>query len=308
MRKLSKQDANFRVLALTATPGAVFTLIMIFLLSSHFNKGSDTKAVTQVVNNLRISKIEIRTEDSMDIVPFIHQRVLDLIVVPISDAIKNIANCYAAFMSVFLKRLNDQKVHYEKDPLSVTSYSLLMSRERFRASNHGPGSRPPAMAGYIEGTFGIAMTLAQSYSLLIQHGIRTFFGQLDKYRTETLAKGTKASKASRELLNHPQFKYLMDHVPALMQQQSFSSHLKMDKLVTVVLDHFMSQQRNETSGEQTRVIIFSQFRESVEEIVTMLGRHSPIVRVMSFVGQSAGSKGKKAFTQKDQLEVSLGVF
>jgi len=52
----------------------------------------------------------------------------------------------------------------------------------------------------------------------------------------------------------------------------------------------------------TRVMIFSSFRDSVQEIAEMLSRLSPAVRVMTFVGHSTG-KNTKGFTQKEQLEV-----
>lgn len=52
----------------------------------------------------------------------------------------------------------------------------------------------------------------------------------------------------------------------------------------------------------TRVMIFSSFRDSVQEIAEMLSRLCPVVRVMTFVGHSTG-KSTKGFTQKEQLEV-----
>lgn len=60
------------------------------------------------------------------------------------------------------------------------------------------------------------------------------------------------------------------------------------------------------SGPQevsTRVMIFSSFRESVQEIAAMLNRHAPLIRVMTFMGQASAGKGVKGFTQKEQLEV-----
>lgn len=58
-------------------------------------------------------------------------------------------------------------------------------------------------------------------------------------------------------------------------------------------------------GVSTRVMIFSSFRESVQEIAAMLNRHSPLIRVMTFMGQASAGKGVKGFTQKEQLEVKV---
>lgn len=49
-------------------------------------------------------------------------------------------------------------------------------------------------------------------------------------------------------------------------------------------------------------MIFSSFRDSVQEIAEMLSQHRPVIRVMTFVGHASG-KSTKGFTQKEQLEV-----
>ncbi len=49
----------------------------------------------------------------------------------------------------------------------------------------------------------------------------------------------------------------------------------------------------------TRVMIFSSFRESVQEIAEMLSRHQPLVRVMTFMGQaSAGERGSRVHAER----------
>ena len=53
-------------------------------------------------------------------------------------------------------------------------------------------------------------------------------------------------------------------------------------------------------------MIFSSYRDSVEEISVMLHRHTPLVRVMCFYGHGSrpcGSQVQKGFTQKEQLKV-----
>ena len=50
-------------------------------------------------------------------------------------------------------------------------------------------------------------------------------------------------------------------------------------------------------------MIFAQYRDSVNEITELLNRHRPLVRAMSFIGQSSAGKTTKGFTQKEQLKV-----
>ncbi|KAG7466448.1 hypothetical protein MATL_G00164860 [Megalops atlanticus] len=67
IRELRSQTEQFRILALSATPGG------------------DTAAVQQVISNLLISHIELRSEESPDIQAHSHQRSLEKAVVPLGD-------------------------------------------------------------------------------------------------------------------------------------------------------------------------------------------------------------------------------
>ena len=102
------------------------------------------------------------------------------------------------------------------------------------------------------------------------------------------------------------------------QPSFFYSHPKLNKLEEVVLDHFRKFKRQSsidltapppsTSSSKkpevnTRVMIFSQYRESVQEISELLTQHSPLVRVMTFVGHGSGKSTSKGLTQKEQTEV-----
>lgn len=82
--------------------------------------------------------------------------------------------------------------------------------------------------------------------------------------------------------------------------QFFYSHPKLEKLESIILSHFENNSRT-----LTKAIIFSQYRESVYEIADMLSQHSPMIKVMSFIGHSStGKKSSRGQTQKEQIEVS----
>ncbi|KAM4013491.1 Fanconi anemia group M protein-like [Anomaloglossus baeobatrachus] len=76
VRELNNYTTQFRILALSATPG------------------SDTKSVQQVVSNLLISRIELRSEDSPDIQPYSHERQLEKFVVPLGDELAAVQKSY----------------------------------------------------------------------------------------------------------------------------------------------------------------------------------------------------------------------
>ncbi len=84
----------------------------------------------------------------------------------------------------------------------------------------------------------------------------------------------------------------------------FYGHPKLNRMEDVILNHFTSFQSNsDNSGQTTRVMVFSQYRDSVKEIADMLSRHAPLVRVMSFMGHGTTNRASKGQTQKEQLEV-----
>jgi hypothetical protein len=56
-----------------------------------------------------------------------------------------------------------------------------------------------------------------------------------------------------------------------------------------------------TPSRSSRVIIFTESRNSVEEIVSALTRHKPLIKAMPFVGQS--STKSKGLSQKQQSEI-----
>lgn len=83
VRELSKYTNQFRVLALSATPG------------------SDTKAVQQVISNLLIAQIEVCAEDSPEIQPYSHERQVEKIVVPLGEELVEIQNTYIKVSAAF---------------------------------------------------------------------------------------------------------------------------------------------------------------------------------------------------------------
>ncbi|KAL5008399.1 hypothetical protein ScPMuIL_013980 [Solemya velum] len=288
VRELVKYSRDFRVLSLSATPG------------------SDIKAVQQVLENLLISHIELRTEESPDIKRYSFERKVDKVVVPLGDELLMVKNKYLQVMDVVMDRLRRLGVIYKRDTKSLSKFLILKAREAFR--QNPPERLQRSQFGLVEGDFALAMSLFHGFELLQQHGLRSLYEYLNdknygKNRTELTRNGTY-----NELMTKLQEKFSGQNNSAVqgqMDNKHFATgHPKLGKLDEIVLEHFQKFQNVAAeAGTATRVMIFSQYRNSVIEITNMLKQHNPIVKVMNFIGQSSAGKASKGFTQKEQLEV-----
>ncbi|XP_035183493.1 Fanconi anemia group M protein, partial [Oxyura jamaicensis] len=309
VKELSKYTNQFRILALSATPG------------------SDTKAVQQVISNLLIAQIELCTEDSPEIQPYSHERQVEKIVVPLGEELTEVQNAYIQVLETFAGRLIKMGVLARRDIPTLTKYQIILAREQYRKN---PSSQNMGIQqGIIEGDFALCISLYHGYELLLQMGLRSLFIYLCG-----IMDGTKGfTRTKNELGRNEDFMKLYQQLRDMFsdthqtsangnlcksrtvlenKKEFIYSHPKLRKLEEIVVEHFKSwkmkcsdqttTESTSVNSADTRVMIFSSFRDSVQEIAEMLSRFNPVVRVMTFVGHSTG-KSTKGFTQKEQLEV-----
>ncbi|XP_035827669.1 uncharacterized protein LOC101854274 [Aplysia californica] len=285
VRELVKETNKFRILALSATPG------------------SDLKAVQQMMNNLLISHIELRSEDSFDIKPYTHERKIEKVVVPLGQELSAIRLQYIQVMTMVVKRLIQIRVIYNREATKLSKFLILKARDEFR--QNPPGRLSKTQAGNIEADFALAISLYHGFDLLQQHGLRSLYNYL-----LSVISGKKGyGKTRTELQRNADFNAIMEQLrdkfaapgpgTSAGDAKMVVGHPKMQRLEEVVLDHFKTFHKR---GLETRVMIFSQFRDSVQEIADILGQHAPLVKVMPFIGQASAGKATKGYTQKEQLE------
>ncbi|KAG7466449.1 hypothetical protein MATL_G00164880 [Megalops atlanticus] len=202
-----------------------------------------------------------------------------------------------------------------RDLRTLTKYQLILARDQFLNNPHP--HIMGAQQGMLEGDFALCISLYHGYELLLQMGLRSLF-----LFVQGIMDGTKEmARARNELQRCKEFMDLYQEMEALFMKPSTGpgepfiySHPKLQKLEEVVLQHFqawmdgtglgaVSSPEGRAKAVSTRVMIFSSFRESVQEIAEMLNRHCPLIRVMTFMGQASAGKGVRGFTQKEQLEV-----
>lgn len=75
-----------------------------------------------VISNLKIAHIEVRSDESLDIRPYIHGRQVDRIVVPMGDCVRTVREPFLHLLGNSLTRLCSNGVFYERDPDRVRPY------------------------------------------------------------------------------------------------------------------------------------------------------------------------------------------
>ncbi|KAJ1331337.1 ATP-dependent DNA helicase MPH1 [Microdochium nivale] len=282
---IQRFSSSFRVLALTATPG------------------SKVEGVQDVIDNLHISHIEIRTEESIDIRSYIHSREEDIVLLDPSDEMREIQRLFSAALKPIVDKLSQQNIYYGRDPMALTVFGLMNARKDWaaRAGQHAnQGVKFMMMA-----IFTLLQSLAHSIKLLNFHGIKPFYDNLTAFRDEVEGKGEKGSKYKKQIIESSSFKEMMSKIAAWSSKGDFVSHPKLTYLSDTVLNHFLDRGEGREgvppSSSGTRIIVFSEFRDSAEEIARVLNTHAPLVRAAVFVGQ-ADSKKSMGMKQAEQIE------
>lgn len=114
--------------------------------------------------------------------------------------------------------------------------------------------------------------------------------------------GIKSSKY-KNMPKDPNFVALMKECEDAQDMK----HPKMEKLESILISHFGSLDEDDgespSSSGCSKVIIFVQYRQGVDEVLRHLKPHHPMLRPTRFVGQSSDKKGERGMKQSEQLEV-----
>lgn len=276
---LAQSNAKFRILGLSATPG------------------TNIKAIQQVIDALRINKIEARTEEDPTVARYIHKRESEIVIVPAVSATKLVERALNDLIGPLLDRLRSAGALRASGNATLTSYQLIKAREDFQKRNPGD-----SMTGY----FIAAQTFCQIRTNLHKHGIGVVRTSLQRLRN-TPQRGVMVN-----LIRSTAFETVWSTVEKAVgggdtscdgiQENKLNNNPKLTKLVEILIEHF---ERARVRGDSSRAIVFSQFRDSVSEIVSVLAASKPLILPRHFVGQGNGTSDGllKGMKQAEQHQV-----
>jgi len=282
VKLVRRENTSFRLLALTATPG------------------STVEAVQGVIDTLGISRVEIRTDESLDIRQYIQRRHLEVQTFPMPPEMIELRDLYCKCLEPQLKKLNAVKAFYQTRAENLTPFGVISAMGEWRNSAQARNMNKQYFFSLMR-LFKNLASLAHPLGLLETHGVRLFYDKLINAREdETDEEVTKS--AVNSIRKERAFTQLLERAAAIVDDANFSGHPKVDFMVNAILKHF-SEAEDEDTKRETRIMVFTSFRDSAEEVTRLLRRHEPLIRPHVFVGQATSGKNSAGMTQKQQLDV-----
>lgn len=246
--------------------------------------GRDLKSIGIVIENLSVSKVEARLDTDAEVKPYTHDRKYEVIIVDQPSEIIAIEKLHNNLLDPLINMLRERGGlrNFRGRNATLTHYNVLMSMREHMQENDFR----------LVDQFRVIQSLLSVRQALRENGIGFARSKLHKFMEEF---GTKGGFGGKVAQSEDFVKIWNAVVKAQDTGKSFSqdgvedqklNNPKLDKVEFILKEHF---ERARALQESSRAIVFSQWRDSVEEIVNVLQASAPLIKATKFVGQGAGS-------------------
>lgn len=285
MQEIAERNRTIRVLALSATPGARID------------------DVCEVVRNLMITVVEVRSDHSADVAPFTHKKCVDTIVVQFDDRLNHIRERLIAIMDPFVRFMLDCNA-IRGNVRSLSRGGIIMQQRQYVAMAAQQPQRSRQHSDIMT-NFSQLTSMYHSLELLDRHGVRIFLNFIDdpNDRRFFVSQNVELQQLIDDVRNSITMDTQLDDVDAPgngadvhdddIDDNFDFGHPKYEILRTKLLAHY------EECDGKTQAIVFCEYRESVYLIHRMLRKNRPVIRPKMFVGKG----GAKCVTQKQQIAI-----
>ena len=251
------------ILAMTASPG-----------------GREEK-VQEVCRNLGIEIIETRSEHDSDVAPYIHEREIEVIEVPLPVPLRAAVDDLNDLLELRLTRLRELGFTVpRRQQISMKNLHFLNAQIQERIHERDS-------AGYAAASvYAEVMKLRHAVSLAESQGSRVLAGYIHRLFSEGSTGG--GTKAAGRLARDPVFIRLLERCMSWTEEL----HPKMEIMAGVT-------RKQLSEFPESRIIIFASFRDMVQQIVDELNKQG--IPAERFVGQ-ATKDTERGLSQKKQIE------
>lgn len=303
IRFLKRFTLSFRILALTATPGA------------------DIAAVQEIVNNLMASRIEIRTEKSPDVARYMKHKEIEKHLFDTNDDIDLIIDAISEAVRPALEIANKQNVYHDTDPSMINAFKAMeCSQKVINNPRYSEG-----LKWYIYFILQLLNHAGQMLRRLKVYGVKSFYSYFENKYREFTAKydtGKSTNKIAADFYYHDSIKNVYKDFKVKFDDTAYIGHPKLEFMIDELIAFFA-----DPVHVNSRVIIFTELRESALDIVKVLDNatqniddslHTLALKPHIFIGQSRekekfddadfrkkNSKGKKRKTKQQKEEEEI---
>ncbi len=251
--------------------------------------GNDEEKIRQVLKNLYIEHVEVRTENSPDVRPYVQGIRFEWIKVELPGIYKEVRKLLREMLKDALKPLAEAGLVDSYSP-DIPKKDVLKAGQIINAE--------VAKGNYEIGKLMLyqakAMKLHHAIELLETQGLTALRAYLKRLYEE------RQTKSNKELISDPRMKKA---ISLLIQARDLGlDHPKMDKLKDLIEEQLEKK-------PNSKIIVFTNYRDTAKKIVKELADMG--IKVSRFVGQ-ASREDDKGMSQKKQKEIldlfSQGVF
>ena len=250
------------------------------ILAITASPGSDPERIREVIRNLFIENLDIRTEYDPDVRQHVASREIDWIRIEMPPELEHIKKEFERALELRYKRF--ERLGIEMDIRDLSKKEMLALQEAIQSQAGETGQQV-----YFEALSILAeiMKIQHAIELIETQGIQALKKYLKRLFREAKGRGSRASKS---LFEDPVFRECM--VKALKID---TDHPKMDRLVKVLKDQL-------EKNPDSRIMVFANFRDTAERIVEVLRSNG--YRVEKFIGQ-ANREDDRGMSQKQQIDI-----
>jgi len=245
--------------------------------------GSDEAKIREIVKNLFIEHIEVRTENSPDVKPYVQRIKFEWVRVELPEIYKEVRKILREMLKDSLKPLAEAGLIESASP-DVPKKEILKAGQIINAEM-AKGNYDVGKLMFYQAK---ALKLHHAIELLETQGLSALRAYLKKLYEE--AKMGKA-KSTKELMQDQRMKKA---IALLVQAKELGlDHPKLDKMKELVKEQLSKK-------PASKIIVFTNYRETAKKIVKELLQEQ--IKSMRFVGQ-ANKENDKGLSQKRQKQI-----
>lgn len=235
--------------------------------------------IEEICGKLAITNVETRTDTDADVTPYVKQVTINWLRIPLPVAYKEVSRVLRATLEERVQKLRAMRQLPYGVPVSKRVLLELGEKLRDRLRRGGGGALYGAVVLQAQG-----MSLMHAVESLETQGVHSVIRFLAR-----LSSGD--SKSARSLARDPRILEAQRLILSLKD----TDHPKLGRLRSIVSEDLRS-------NKESKTIVFTQYRDTVETIVENLNR-LPGVSAARFVGQATRNEEDPGLTQSEQMDI-----